>query len=194
MESVDVYLLYCAIKAHFGEGDYNFHKFGGKSKVSRKSFYKRKDRLFFVKLANRLKEYDDIKDYLVANFVWASKKGWIGEFSDVVYENWKKHTQSLSYNFEQELSPHVDDFEKLFEVPEGSHPLLLKEYFGKRVSLETLIILNELVQYEKNWDKKMSEDLFWPDIKKLMNDYKKFLTMPKERCKIVLINLIEKEQ
>ena len=184
MESVDVYLLYCAIKAHFG----------GKSKVSRKSFYKRKDRLFFVKLANRLKEYDDIKDYLVANFVWASKKGWIGEFSDIVYENWKKHTQSLSYNFEQELSPHVDDFEKLFEVPEGSHPLLLKEYFGKRVSLETLIILNELVQYEKNWDRKMSEDLFWPDIKKLMNDYRKFLTIPKEKCRIVLINLIEKEQ
>ena len=90
----------------------------------------------------------------------------------------KKHIQSLSYNFEQELSPHVDDFEKLFEVPEGSHPLLLKEYFGKRVSLETLIILNELVQYEKNWDKKMSEDLFWPDIKKLMNDYRKFLTIP----------------
>ena len=24
---------------HFGEGDYNFHKFGGKSKVSRKSFF-----------------------------------------------------------------------------------------------------------------------------------------------------------
>ena len=49
-------------------------------------------------------------------------------------------------------------------------------------------------KYEKNWDKKMSEDLFWPDIKKLMNNYQKFLTMPKERCKIVLINLIKKEQ
>ena len=75
MESVDVYLLYCAIKAHFGEGDYNFHKFGGKSKVSRKSFYKRKDRLFFVKLANRLKEYDDIKDYLVDRIDFAISKG-----------------------------------------------------------------------------------------------------------------------
>ena len=70
----------------------------------------------------------------------------------------------------------------------------MREYFGKRVSLETLIILDELVQYQKNWDKKMSEDLFWPDVKKLMNDYKKFLTIPKETCKIVLINLIQKEQ
>ena len=33
MEPVDVYLMYCAIKAHFGESDYDFHKFGGKSNV-----------------------------------------------------------------------------------------------------------------------------------------------------------------
>ena len=74
MEPVDVYLTYCAIKAHFGEGDYNFHKFGGKSKVSRKSFYKRSDRSFFVRLSNRLKEYDDIKNFLVANFVWSNRR------------------------------------------------------------------------------------------------------------------------
>ena len=194
MEPVNVYLTYCAIKAHFGEGDYDFHKFGGKSKVSRGSFYKRSDRSFFVRLSKKYTEYSDIKNFLVANFVRSNRKGWIGEFSQDVYEDWKKHIQSLSYHFEQELLPHVDDFEKLFEVPEGSHPLLMREYFGKRVSLETLIILDELVQYQKNWDKKMSEDLFWQDVKKLMNDYRKFLTIPKEKCKIVLINLIQKEQ
>ena len=102
--------------------------------------------------------------------------------------------QSVSYNFEQEVSPFADDFETLFKVPENSHPLLLKEYFGKRVSLETLIILDELVQYVDNWDKWMWEDILWPDIKKLMIDYQKFLTIPKERCKMVLLKLIAKEQ
>jgi hypothetical protein len=186
-------LMYCAIKAHFGEGDYNFNQFGGKSKVSKDSFWKRKDRLFFVRVSRKYKEYDYIKDYFVSNFV-KSKNGWIGHFNEQIYEDWKKYMQSLTYNFEQELSPHVDDFEKLFEVPEGSHPLLLKEYFGKRVSLETLIILDELVQYVDDWDKRMWEDILWPDIKKLMTDYQKFLTIPKERCRMVLLKLIAKEQ
>ena len=193
MQPIDVYLMYCAIKAHFGEGDYNFNQFGGKSKVSKDSFWKRKDRLFFVRVSRKYKEYDYIKDYFVSNFV-KSKNGWIGHFNEQIYEDWKKYMQSLTYNFEQELSSHVDDFEKLFEVPEGSHPLLLKEYFGKRVSLETLIILDELVQYVDDWDKKMWEDILWPDIKKLMTDYQKFLTIPKERCRMVLLKLIAKEQ
>jgi hypothetical protein len=193
MHPVDVYLMYCAIKAHFGEGDYNFNQFGGKSKVSKDSFWKRKDRLFFVRVSRKYKEYDYIKDYFVSNFV-KSRNGWIGHFNEQIYEDWKKYMQSLTYNFEQELSSHVDDFEKLFEVPEGSHPLLLKEYFGKRVSLETLIILNELVQYIDDWDKRMWEDILWPDIKKLMTDYQKFLTIPKERCRMVLLKLIAKEQ
>ena len=193
MHPVDVYLMYCAIKAHFGEGDYNFNQFGGKSKVSKDSFWKRKDRLFFVRVSRKYKEYDYIKDYFVSNFV-KSKNGWIGHFNEQINEDWKKYMQSLTYNFEQELSPHVDEFEKLFEVPEGSHPLLLKEYFGKCVSLETLIILNELVQYIDDWDKRMWEDILWPDIKKLMTDYQKFLTIPKERCRMVLLKLIAKEQ
>ena len=193
MQPVDVYLMYCAMKAHFGKGDYDFHRFGGKSKVSRDSFYKRNDRLFFVRLSRKYKEYDYIRNYLVSNFVRASRDGWIGHFHEKIYEDWEKYMQSLTYNFEQELSPHVDDFEKLFEVPEGSHPLLLKEYFGKRVSLETLIILDELVQYVDDWDKKMWEDILWPDIKKLMTDYQKFLTIPKEKCKMVLLKLIKKD-
>lgn len=193
MQPIDVYLMYCAIKAHFGEGDYNFNQFGGKSKVSKDSFWKRKDRLFFVRVSRKYKEYDYIKDYFVSNFV-KSRNGWIGHFNEQIYEDWKKYMQSLTYNFEQELSSHVDDFEKLFEVPEGSHPLLLKEYFGKRVSLETLIILDELVQYVDDWDKRMWEDILWPDIKKLMTDYQKFLTIPKERCRMVLLKLIAKEQ
>lgn len=193
MHPIDVYLMYCAIKAHFGESNYDFHQFSGKTKVSRDSFYKRNDRLFFVRVSRKYKEYDYIKDYFVSNFV-KRRDGWVGNFKDDIYEDWKKYMQSVSYNFEQEVSPFADDFEKLFEVPENSHPLLLKEYFGKRVSLETLIILDELVQYVDNWDKKMWEDILWPDIKKLMIDYQKFLTIPKERCKMVLLKLIAKEQ
>ena len=50
MQPIDAYLMYCAMKAHFDKNDYDFVKYNGKSKVSRDSFYKRNDRVFFVKL------------------------------------------------------------------------------------------------------------------------------------------------
>ena len=53
MEPIDVYLMYCAMKAHFSKNDYDFITYNGKSRVSRNSFYKRKDRYFFVKLSKK---------------------------------------------------------------------------------------------------------------------------------------------
>ena len=54
------------------------------------------------------------------------------------------------------------------KVPDNSHPKLLKEYLGKRISLETMVILDGIFDYSSKWDKKMSDDVMWPDIKKLI--------------------------
>ena len=53
MDTIDIYLMYCAMKAHFENKGYDFVKFNGKTKVSRNSFYKRNDRIFFVKLSRK---------------------------------------------------------------------------------------------------------------------------------------------
>ena len=53
MEPIDVYLMYCAMKAHFGKSDYDFVTYKGKTRIKRDTFYKRKDRSFFVKLARK---------------------------------------------------------------------------------------------------------------------------------------------
>ena len=50
MEAIDTYLMYCAMKAHFGKTDYDFVTYHGKTRIKRDSFYKRKDRSFFVKI------------------------------------------------------------------------------------------------------------------------------------------------
>ena len=94
MQPIDAYLMYCAMKAHFDKGDYDFIKYGGKSKVSRDSFYKRNDRIFFVKLTRKYKSKDDIQDYLLANFL-IYPKGWVGKFHEDNYIEWQKKIQSL---------------------------------------------------------------------------------------------------
>ena len=191
MESIDVYLMYCAMKAHFSKGEYDFVKFGGKSKVSRDSFWKRKDRSFFVKLSRKYKTSDEIKDYLVSNFV-KENKGWVGNFTDKNYTQWKN--MNMIEMLEKDITPLLQDFDKgkfIFAVPESSHPKLLKEYLGKRVSLETMIILDELMGYAPKWNVHLKDDFMWEEINLLMNNYKKFLTIDKEKCRIILLKFVK---
>ena len=67
------------MKAHFGKGDYDFVKFNGKTKVSRDSFWKRKDRVLFVMLGRKYNSHliQSVEDYLLANFI-VETKGYIG--------------------------------------------------------------------------------------------------------------------
>ena len=190
MEPIDVYIMYCAMKAHFSRKDYDFNKYGGKTKVSRDSFFKRKDRHFFVKLSRKYKTTIEIKNYYISNFI-KDKRGYIANFSDENYKSWLLKREGFFEQFIMELSPYIKEFQPLFEVEGNNHPKLLKEFLGSRVSLETMIVLDELVEYGKNWDKLLEGDIIWIDLKKLMENYKGFLTINKNLYRMKLLKLIE---
>ena len=190
MEPIDVYLMYCAMKAHFGKTDYNFIKYGGKSRVSRNSFFKRKDRYFFVKLSKKYKTENEIRNYFVSNFMM-EQRGYVANFNDENYEKWQNRQNNFHDIFTNEIQPMIQDFNSLFEIKKSEHPKLMKEYLGKRISLETLIILDELVEYSKKWNEHLKDDLLWPDLKKLMNNYKWFLTFDKKQYRINLLTMIK---
>ena len=190
MEPIDVYIMYCAMKAHFSRKDYNFNKYGGKTKVSRDSFFKRKDRHFFVKLSRKYNTTIEIKNYFISNFI-KDKRGYIANFSDENYKSWLLKRSGFFEQFVMELSPYIKEFQPLFEVEGNNHPKLLKEFLGSRVSLETMIVLDELVEYGKNWDKLLEGDIIWIDLKKLMENYKGFLTINKNLYRMKLLKLIE---
>ena len=88
----------------------------------------------------------------------------------------------------------MDAFENLFAVENKQHPKLMKEFLGGRVSLETIIILNELVDYEQSWKKELKDDIVWQDLNKLMTNYKRFLTIDTKRYRILLLKLIEESK
>ena len=190
MEPIDVYLMYCALKAHFSKSNYNYFKYEGKTRIKRDSFYKRKDRYFFARLSKKYIKHEDIQNYLVANFI-NEPTGYVARFYDKTYEEWLYRKQNFYTIFADEMRPLVNDFRPLFDVKSDTHPKLLREYFGKRISLETLIILDELVSYVDNWNKELNEDFIWTDLKKLMDNYKRFLTIDVERYRIQLLKLIE---
>ena len=189
MQAVDVYLMYCALKAHF-QGDYDYHKFGGKTKTKRESYYKRKDRFFFAKTAVKYED-TEVLNYFVSNFIH-DRSGYIANFTDKNYETWMNKRAMFYDIFSHEMQPFVKNFEPLFECESGQHPTLLKEYMGKRISLETMIVLDDLVEFSKRWDKELVwDDFVWPDVKKLMNNYKGFLTINTDKYRMKLLKLIE---
>ena len=55
-----------------------------------------------------------------------------------------------------------------------------------------MVILDELVEFGDTWDKELDwDDFVWPDVKKLMNNYKGFLTINPDKYRMKLLTLIE---
>ena len=77
---VDAYRCYLSLKNHFTKDKYDYHKYCGKSRATVQSFYKRKDRFWFEKLA-RNKSDQEIAEFFISNFISCTDPGklWIGE-------------------------------------------------------------------------------------------------------------------
>ena len=103
----DCYKSYLGLKNHFTKEKYDYHRYGGKSRASLESFYKRKDRYFFEKLS-RQKDDTEVIEFFVSNFVTCDdpQSLWIGEIvrnGEQNYTDWKRRLQSLTYTFKSEI-------------------------------------------------------------------------------------------
>lgn len=192
MDGFEVYKTYLALKLHFSKDNYNFFTFNGKSRASVQSFEKRKDKYFFKKLGTK---YDktEIVNFLVSHFI-IDGNCWIGNISvnkSKTYSEWKNKQQSMSFVFTNEMDALSDiqqDFDSLFKVTNGQHPIILKEYLAGNVSLESMVILQKLINYIPYFTSKISEPIVWPEVKKLVVKYEPFLSVDKPKYKRILIN------
>lgn len=192
MSAFEAYKEYLALKNHFSKSGYDYLKYKGKLKVNPDSFNTRKDKLWFQKLA----KHPDVHNFLVANFV-NNEKAWIkdlaySEEAEKTYKDWLKRTQSLTYNFKNELPKLLPNFDENFVVKETeSHPYLLKIYLGRHISLETLCILLELTKAKKHWDSKMEYDPVYQEVKVKIEKYSPFLKYEKEKLKNVVVDFFK---
>ena len=194
MTGFEVYKTYLAIKLHFTKDDYNYFTFNGKSRASESSFEKRKDRYFFKKLATKF-DKDTILQFFVSHFVENSST-WIGDLSvynSSTYNAWKKKIQSMTFMFENDIDYLIDicNFEDLFDCKSGNHPILLQAYLGDRVTLESMVILNALVKYIPDFDKKIKEPIVWAEVTKKVVKYEPFLSIDKTKYKRILLQKLD---
>ena len=188
-EGINAYKTYLAIKQHF-TSNYDYQKYNGKVKATEESFLKRRDRFFFKKLEKKYNK-QELEMYFVSNFINNTSK-WIGNLlsqdSEKIFLDYKKNQQSLTYSFKNELQFLKDTKlrNKLFEVKNG-HPQLFKFYLQGKVSLQTILILNEDTNFLSHWNKEMT-DIVWDNEYKKISKYKSFFKYDKQ-----LFNNIIKE-
>ena len=195
MMPFDCYKIYLALKNHFTKDSYDYHKYNGRTRATVETFYKRKDRFWFEKMC-RKKTEKEVEDFFVANFVSCSDPEtlWIGDLmksGDSNYTEWKKRVQSLSYIFKEEVESHIsgNNFDTMFFIKGGRHPQLLKEHLQGHLSLETMLILDRILGYKNNFDKKL-DDPVWKVTSTRMKKYSPFLNIDVFTYKKILKDLI----
>ena len=185
------YKTYLALKNHFTKDTYDYHKYQGKTRSSIQSFYKRKDRFFFEKMS-RQKNDQEILEFFISSFASCDdpQSLWIGEIiktGESSYIKWKKKIQELSHVFKSDIYQLFsdNDIHKIFETNGSSHPLIVKKFLRKEITLETLIILDKLLDLRKTYDEKM-KDPIWDFISMRIRKYSPFIKIDKFKYKKIL--------
>ena len=190
----DAYREYLALKNHFTKDSYDYHKYCGKSRATVQSFYKRKDRFWFEKLA-RNKSDKEVVEFFVANFASCPDPEtlWIGEMikeGEERYQNWQKKVQSLSYIFKEESQSLFEDnkFEEVFNCSKG-HPPLLRKFLSGKISLETMVIYDRIFLFGNKFDKKL-QDPVWQTVSRRIKKYNPFLNIDVFRFRKILKEIV----
>lgn len=193
----EVYRYYLALKLHFTTDKYDAIQQQGRVRATKQSFLKRNDLSFIRRIASTYSD-KEVVDFLVSNFIAGDRWGGLFDTSaNERYTNWKHRIESLTYLFQKEISriqlyceKSDIEFRDCFTAYENQHPLIIKMFLRNDVSIETLVILNQLLDFVSDLDRELSNDLVWPDISRTIKKYTPFLDIKREKYASILNKII----
>ena len=193
MTPFDTYKQYLAFKNHFTKPKYDYFRYAGKSRASLESFYKRKDRYFFEKTSRKYND-DEVKFFFLANFIESDNPDglWIGTIirsGETCYKRWQNRQQSMYYQYTQQVNNLLSEstLEEIFLC--NGHPVILKSYLAGETSIETMAILDKILGYVKDFDKKLSDPV-WERVSLKVKKYEPFLNIEVKKYKQYLRSCI----
>jgi hypothetical protein len=190
----EAFALYNALKTHFTSSSYDFFKYNGKTNVTKDSFMKNKAKYQFYKLSRKY-SLEQLRNFFLANFIYGDST-WVGEMlgpeGDKAYSKWQKTNQSLTYVFENDIIGLVgnDAPEQMLVVNDGQHPKLLREVMSGSIAIETMVILNDIMHFFPMWNRKISDDIIWPNWRLKCEKYAPFVTYDKVKFKNILKEIV----
>jgi hypothetical protein len=184
--SFRTYVDYLALKRHFTNESYDYHKYNGKIRASFESFQTRNDAFYFAKLSQK----QDTHNLLLSNIV-KNPKIWVRELceeqAEQIYLDWKKRIDGLTYHFTNDLSKLNEDYKTNFSVSaNGQTPKLISLYLQKQISLETFSILAHLSNVFPYWSAEVKDKIVAGDVIKLSQKYYPFLNIDKKKFQAIV--------
>jgi len=192
MTSYEAYVTYLAVKRHFSTGTYDFFKYHGQIKASKEAFEARKDILKFQKMA-RIRH--PLPEYLAVN-LRDDVNLWVGAIlnpdAEKKYLKYRKIVESFVYHLGNELEEIGCIKTSLKIGSEGEVPKLLDLHLSSVVSLETLIVLDDLIHFSKKFDERLQLNPLWDDLSYKMKKFRPFMaSYDKKKIVQVVKNHVE---
>jgi hypothetical protein len=181
----EAYKIYVALKAHFTRKNYDYFKYNGKTNVTMEAFRKRNDRMFFVRLSKNM-TLEALSEYFLSNLI-TDETTWIGEIHNNMqrrkyFQFWKMKLDNLEKVFDADtgilmmtLVERKMHFNSLFAVPYGKQPIILQMLFHGKISLESFIIMNQLVNFFDHFNNDLKGNPIWENIEIKCVKYEPFL-------------------
>ena len=82
------------------------------------------------------------------------------------------------------------NFEDLFEIKGHSHPEILKMYLQGNISIESMVILDMMLNYSKKFNKKLLDPV-WETVGLKIKKYKPFLNIDVDKFKTILLQRLK---
>lgn len=190
-------MLFLALRTHFNNNKYDFFQMHGKLRATKESYFKRNDKWFFEKIA---KDHtaEELRDFYIANLL--EDKHYITELINeeaaVVYVDYQRRQQSLSYVCSNDMDRIFcdDDLRRPFITSKDRYPDIVTLFLRKSISLETLIILDDLTGFTTKFDKFYEDDIIWTRISKKISKYRPFLKYDKVKMKNMLKGKVNEQR
>jgi DNA-binding transcriptional regulator/RsmH inhibitor MraZ len=199
MTGFETFGLYQALKLHFTSESYDFFKYNGKTNVSITTFENRKDKYHFYKLSRKYSDREDMTAFIVANMV-EDENSWVGnllqEPAEVNFRKHQKVIQSFSYTFENECRSLFEGTNNPNDIimTDGVYPVLLTKTLRSEVSIETLCVLNGILNFFPMWAKRIDDTIRWPEFRRKCVKYASFLPKDDVKYKLILKKVLNENQ
>ena len=199
MDGFKAYRYYLALKLHFTSEKFNVFENRGNVKGSREAFEARNDRYIFEKLARKIGNDRDIIQFFVANFAYGNESAiYAGQEADDNLAEWNRRKQSITKLFIDDLASLLTYVEinklptsSIFDFNFNEYPAALKLFLGGKISIETLVIVNELDHIVEHWLDNPTVQHIWSNellrIKKLIG----FVKYDKEKLRKIFTHFVE---
>ena len=186
MSAYEAFRIYNGLKLHFTTESYNYFKYHGKTKVKvipQNQFF------VYERLGKRYEQ--NLEEFFLANFL-EDPKIWINDLlseeSDHIYKLYQKKMESLAYSFKNDIVNLFEETENLNDLflVKTDFPILLKKTMQNKINLETLLIMDSILNFFSVWNNNIKEDIIWKNFQLKCIKYFPFIKFDRNKMKEIL--------